>query len=222
MPGFTSLEVEEVVRESVDVVSLSLRPTDGRPLTVGLPGQFVVLRLRLEPKGSPLFRSYSLSGAGAPSSERYRISVKIDPNGVAGTYSGNRVRAGDHLDVSTPRGFVLQPGDGPVVFLSAGIGATPVLAMLHALVATASAREVWWLHGARNRQNHPSAQESRRLLQSLARGRSHILYSIPGVEDRSDKTLTALAISGWPFSSSSASRAMPTSTSAGHRASCAT
>jgi len=182
-PGFRSLEVAQIDRESIDVVSLSLRPTDGRPLTVGLPGQFVVLRLRLEPKGPPLFRSYSLSGA--PSSEQYRISVKIEPNGAAGTFLGSRIHTGDCLDVSEPRGsFVLQPGDGPVVLLSAGIGATPVLAMLHALVAIASAREVWWVHGARNRQNHPFAAESRRLLQALERGRSHILYSSPGFEDR--------------------------------------
>ncbi len=182
-PGFRPLELAQVARESVDVVSLSLQPTDGRPLTVGLPGQFVVLRLQVEPKGPPLFRSYSLSGA--PSSERYRISVKIEPNGVAGTYLGSRVRTGDRLDVSTPRGsFVLRPGGGPVVLLSAGIGATPVLAMLHALVASASAREVWWLHGARNRQSHPFAVESRRLLQALARARSHILYSRPAAEDR--------------------------------------
>jgi len=111
--------------------------------------------------------------------------VKIEPNGVAGTYLGSSVRTGDRLDVSTPRGsFVLQPGDGPVVLLSAGIGATPVLAMLHALVASASAREVWWLHGARNRQNHPFAVESRSLLQALARVRSHILYSRPNADDR--------------------------------------
>ena len=182
-PGFRSLDVVQIDRESIDVVSLSLRPTDGRPLTVGLPGQFVVLRLLLDPKGPPLFRSYSLSGA--PSSEQYRISVKIEPNGAAGTFLSNRIHTGDRLDVSAPRGsFVLQPGDRPVVLLSAGIGATPVLAMLHALVANASAREVWWVHGARNRQNHPFAAESRRLLEALGRGRSHILYSSPGVEDR--------------------------------------
>jgi ferredoxin-NADP reductase len=182
-PGFTSLEVAEVARESVDVVSLILQPTDGRPLTVGLPGQFVVLRLQLEPNGPPLFRSYSLSGA--PSSERYRIGVKLEPSGQAGTYLSSRVRAGDRVDVSAPRGsFVLQPGEGPVVLLSAGIGVTPVLAMLHALVAAASAREVWWFHGARNGRSHPFAEESRRLLQALARTRSHVLYSQPEAEDR--------------------------------------
>ena len=106
----------------------------------------------------PLFRSYSLSGP--QSTERYRISVKIEPNGAAGTYLRDHVRVGDALDVSAPRGsFILQSGERPVVLLSAGIGATPVLAMLHALAAARSTRQVFWLHGARDRQHHPFAAE---------------------------------------------------------------
>ena len=89
------------------------------------------------------------------------------------------------LDVSAPRGnFTLRPGDAPAVFLSAGIGATPVLAMLHALAAEASPREVWWLYGARRGSEHPFAQEVRTLLKALARGHSHIRYSAPDPEDR--------------------------------------
>ena len=185
-PGFRSLEVAQLERESVDVISLSLRPTDGRPLTMALPGQFVVLRLRPTPEGPPLFRSYSLSGA--PSPESYRISVKLEPYGAAGIYLGGRVREGDRLEVSEPRGsFLLRPGEGPVVLLSAGIGATPVLAMLHALAAAASTREVWWLHGARSGQQHAFAVESRRLLGALARGHGHIRYSRPEAGDEAGR-----------------------------------
>src|SRR3954463_13623046 len=145
--------------------------------------RFVVRRLHPAPDSPPLFRSYSLSGP--VSEEQYRVSVKLEPNGAAGAYLNEKVRAGGLLDVSEPRGsFVLQPGDGPVVLVSAGIGATPVLAMLHALAATASPREVWWLHGARNRKSHPFVAESRRLLATLARGRSHIRYSRPDAEDQ--------------------------------------
>ena len=92
------------------------------------------LRLRTTVGGPPVFRSYSLSGP--LSTERYRISVKVEPNGMAGTYLREHVAIGDALDVSSPRGsFVLQSGERPVVLLSAGIGATPVLAMLYALAA---------------------------------------------------------------------------------------
>src|SRR6185369_6421083 len=98
------------------------------------------------------------------STERYRISVKLEPNGAAGTFLQEHVRVGDALDVSSPRGsFILQSGDRPVVLISAGIGATPVLAMLHALAAARSPRQVLWLHAARDGQHHPFAAEVRGL-----------------------------------------------------------
>jgi ferredoxin-NADP reductase/MOSC domain-containing protein YiiM len=182
-PGFFPLEVSQIDRECVDVISLSLRSPNGRPLATPLPGQFIVLRLRPTPEGPPLYRSYSLSGP--PSSDQYRISVKIEPHGRGGAHLQSHVRAGDMLDASAPRGeFILRAGDGPVVLLSAGIGATPVLAMLHALAATASSRDIWWLYGARNRDNHPFADDMRRLLAMLARGRIHVRYSKPNPDDR--------------------------------------
>jgi MOSC domain-containing protein YiiM/ferredoxin-NADP reductase len=182
-PGFRPLRVSRIDRECVDVISLSLEPMDGGRLTTPLAGQFVVLRLRPRPDGPLLFRSYSLSGP--LSDEHYRVSVKVEPNGAAGSYLNSSVRTGDVLEVSEPRGgFTLQPGDGPVVLLSAGIGATPVLAMLHGLAENASPREVWWLHSARNGKSHSFATEVRQLLGVLARGRSHIWYSRPDADDR--------------------------------------
>src|SRR5262249_49475780 len=162
-PGFRSLAVTAIDHESADVLSLTMQSADSQSLPAALPGQYVVLRLQLTADDPPLFRSYSLSGR--PSTERYRISVKIEPHGTAGAYLREHVRVGDALDVSAPRGsFILQSGEWPVVLLSAGIGATPVLAMLHALAATRSTRPVWWLHGARDGQHHPFAVEVRRLM----------------------------------------------------------
>ena len=182
-PGFRPLRVSRIDREGEDVISLSLEPADARQLKAPLAGQFVVLRLRPKAAGPLLFRSYSLSGP--VSDERYRVSVKIEPYGAAGSYLDGSVRTGDVLDVSEPRGaFTLQPGDGPVMLLSAGIGATPMLAMLHALAGGASSREVWWLHGTRNGRSHSFAAEVRQLLEELARGRCRILYSRPDADDR--------------------------------------
>ena len=111
--------------------------------------------------------------------------MKIEPNGAAGTYVREHVRVGDALDVSAPRGsFILQPGERPVVLLSAGIGATPVLAMLHALAATHSTRQVLWLHAARDGQHHPFADEVRRLMPGLTHGRGYVCYSRPGADDK--------------------------------------
>jgi ferredoxin-NADP reductase len=181
--GFQRLVVRAIDQESADVLSLTMQTPDGRQLPNALPGQYVVLRLQRTTGDRPLFRSYSLSGP--LSTERYRISVKIEPNGVAGTHLREHVRVGDALDVSSPRGsFILQSGEGPVVLLSAGIGATPVLAMLHALAAARSTRQVLWLYAARDRQHHPFAVEVRRLMLALAHGRSHVCYSRPGSRDR--------------------------------------
>jgi len=182
-PGFRPLAVTEIVQESADVLSLTMQSRDSQPLPTALPGQYVVLRLPRATEGTALFRSYSLSGP--LSTAHYRISVKVEPNGAAGTYLRDHIRVGDSLDVSSPRGsFILQSGEGPVVLLSAGIGATPVLAMLHALAAARFPRQVLWLHTARDRQHHPFAAEVRHLMLALAHGRSHVCYSRPGSRDR--------------------------------------
>lgn len=180
--GFRPLRVSRIARESDSVFSVELVPSDNRPLAVALPGQFVVVRLRPQPEGPPLLRSYSLSGA--PGTECYRLGIKQEPRGVAGSYIATQLRLGDILEVSAPRGsFVLRSGDRPVVLLSAGIGVTPVLAMLHALAAEPSARNVVWLHGTRNGNEKPFAEEARRLLKKLPHGRSWVQYSKPRPED---------------------------------------
>jgi ferredoxin-NADP reductase/MOSC domain-containing protein YiiM/ferredoxin len=182
-PGFRRLAVTSVVRESADVLSATMQSPDGQPLPAALPGQYIVLRLQPAATGAPIFRSYSLSGP--LSAERYRISVKIEPGGVAGTWLRDRLRAGDALDVSSPRGsFILQEAERPLVLLSAGIGATPVLAMLHALAGTRSARQVLWLHAARDGEHHPFAAEVHRLMLDLPHGRSYVCYSKPASSDR--------------------------------------
>src|ERR1700733_7436522 len=135
--GFRPLRVASVDRESASVISLYLEKTDGPPLPAALPGQFLVFRLRIAANAPPLLRNYSMSGA--PGANVYRVSVKKEVNGAASSFLHNRVNSGDVLEVSAPRGaFTLRPGDAPVVLVSAGIGATPVLAMLHALAESGS------------------------------------------------------------------------------------
>ena len=182
-PGFRPLKVTAIDQESADVVSLTMQRSDGEPLPEALPGQYVVLRLRPSVRGAPLFRSYSLSGP--LSTDRYRISVKIEPNGAGGAYLRDHVRMGDVLEVSSPRGsFTLQSGDGPVALLSAGIGATPVLAMLHAMSSARSSRPVLWVHAACDGKHFPFAAEVRRLVSDLAHGRSYVSFSRPELADR--------------------------------------
>ena len=182
-PGFRPLRVTALEQESADVLSLTMQSTDGQPLPAALPGQYVVLRLQPTLGGPPVFRSYSLSSP--PSTDHYRISVKIEPKGAAGTWLRDHVHVGDVLDVSSPRGsFVLQTSERPLLLLSAGIGVTPVLAILYALASARSTRQVFWVHAARDREHHPFAAEVRRLVSALPRGRSYVCYSRPGARDK--------------------------------------
>ncbi len=200
--GLRRLRVVSIDRESTSVISVRLVPADGEPAAPALPGQFLTMRLRPDPAAPPLLRTYSLSGL--PDSESYRISVKREPHGTASGYLHTGLRIEDVIEAGAPRGsFVLRPGDGPVALISAGVGATPVLAMLHALAAKRSGRQVWWLHGARNGAEHPFDAEVRGLLTQLPDARRVVCYSHPGEGDRHfdvDGRLTAavLADAGVP------------------------
>jgi ferredoxin-NADP reductase/ferredoxin len=182
-PGFRPLRVAAKQSETTAVVSLELDADDGRALARSLPGQFVTVRLEPGTSPSPLVRSYSLSGP--PDGARYRISVKVLPDGAAGRYLHDVVDVGDRVDVAAPRGhFTLDDGTRPVALVSAGVGVTPVLAMLHALSAGRATREVWWFHGAPNRAQHVFAQEASALLASLPRAHGRVWYSRPDPGDR--------------------------------------
>ena len=130
-----------------------------------------------------MLRNYSLSGP--PDAGYYRITVEREHDGAASVYLHTRLAVGQQLDIAAARGtFILDRTDDPVLLISAGIGATPVLAMLHALAEEHSDREIWWLHGARSSRDHSFAAEARTLLASLPHVRSHVCYSHPGPNDR--------------------------------------
>jgi ferredoxin-NADP reductase/MOSC domain-containing protein YiiM/ferredoxin len=174
--GFRPLRVAEIRRESTSVSSFLLEPSSEGGSPLAAPGQYLTVRLRPNPDEPPLVRSYSLSDV--PNERGYRISVKRE--GIGSAYLHEHVKVGDLLDVAAPRGtFVLRPGTRPVVLISAGVGATPVLAMLHALVNERTARPVWWLHGARSREEHAFASEANALLAALPESHRLIAYSRP-------------------------------------------
>jgi ferredoxin-NADP reductase/MOSC domain-containing protein YiiM len=182
-PGFRQMRVAQIRKESDSVTSFVLAPVDGQPLPAFQAGQFIVLRLLVDPKKAPVLRSYSLSDL--PAADHLRISVKRESNGIGSSFLNDHTQQGDVLDVSAPRGsFTLRSGGNPVVLLSAGVGATPVMSILHALAAEKSQREIWWIYGARNGAEHPFAEESRSLLKQLSGGRSFIVYSKPAAADQ--------------------------------------
>ena len=189
--GFRPLRVAEVHRESEGVCSFLLESEDRSPLPAPLPGQFLVFKLNLDNHSAPVMRSYSMSGP--PGAGTYRISVKR-ADGEGSRFFHDHIHAGDLLQVSAPRGnFTLAADNKPVVMLSAGIGATPVLSMLHSLAIGSAGlrREIWWCYGARNGREHPFAAEVRGLLADLPHSHSFIAYSNPEAEDQRGKDYDA-------------------------------
>ena len=181
-PGFRPLQVTAIERESESAISIRLETPDGEPLPPRRPGQYLTMRLHLDGEQTSVLRNYSLSGP--PDAGYYRITVKSERDGAVSGYLHSRLTVGDVLDIAAARGtFILDRTQAPVLLISAGIGATPVLAMLHALAEEHSDREIWWLHGARSSRDHSFAAEARALLESLPNVRSRVFYSAPDPAD---------------------------------------
>jgi ferredoxin-NADP reductase/MOSC domain-containing protein YiiM len=189
--GFRTLVVADAVEESADIVSYYLSAGDGQALPLAHPGQY--LTVRVPAAGDPVpVRTYSLAGSGGPSAGRttYRIGVKREPRGRVSSYLHDHLRRGDRIEVAAPRGdFVLDGGNGPVLLVSAGIGVTPVLGMLHELAASGSTRATWWLHTTHDAQTYAFADEVADLVGSMSSARSHVYFTAgthplpPGVVD---------------------------------------
>jgi ferredoxin-NADP reductase/MOSC domain-containing protein YiiM/ferredoxin len=182
--GFRPLVTVASREESADVRSFEFAAEDGLPLPPALPGQHIVVRIQPNPDAPAVTRNYSL--CGPPGSPNYRIGVKNE-HGLASGFLHQSVRAGSHVEVSAPRGsFTLVDGVTPVVLLSAGVGVTPMLAMLHGAAAmdAVTPRQIRWLHSARDRAHHSFAQEAYDLLAALSASQRCVVYSRPAPGDR--------------------------------------
>jgi ferredoxin-NADP reductase/MOSC domain-containing protein YiiM len=176
--GFRPLRVTATQRESTNVLSIELEFVDRTPLPTPLAGQYLTIRIPDAGDPAPM-RSYSLSGdrfAGC-----YRISVKREDHGVVSQWIHANIRPGSVVEAAAPRGeFYLTDGNGPVVLISAGIGATPVLAMLHALATAKTRRQVRWLHTTRSAETHAFTPEVTNLIESLPNARQDVFYTGAG------------------------------------------
>ncbi|MDQ1042544.1 globin domain-containing protein [Streptomyces sp. V4I2] len=177
------MEIAERRQETSDVVSLLLRPADGCPAAPFRPGQYVSVQVEL-PDGARQIRQYSLSSA--PGRQNWRISVKrvrdeARPDGEVSTWLHEHAQPGDTLTVSAPFGdLVLPAGDGPLLLASAGIGNTPMLAMLDHLASTGSTRPVITIHADRSPADHAHRAEQLGLVRALPNARHHLWYEVPG------------------------------------------
>jgi ferredoxin-NADP reductase/MOSC domain-containing protein YiiM len=182
-PGFRQLKVTAIRDESRHVRSVLLADPAETGLPKWLAGQSIVVRVPTDPAAAPQVRNYSLSNE--PGSAQYRIGIKREPFGTVSAYIHDHVEVGDLIEVAAPRGsFFLDEDPHPVVLISAGVGVTPVLSMLHSVVACAPGRPVWWLHSARNGTEQAFASEVVGLLNQLPHSQSRIFYSSPDPADR--------------------------------------
>ncbi|MFD0782507.1 2Fe-2S iron-sulfur cluster-binding protein, partial [Micromonospora azadirachtae] len=188
--GFRPLTVAGIHRESATIVSFRLAAPDGTVLPPALPGQYLTVRVAGAADPAPV-RSYSLSSA--PGEPAYRISVKRE--GLVSRYLHEHLALGDTLQVAAPRGsFVLAADDRPVLLVSAGVGVTPVLAMLHRLAVERTRREVWWLHAAHDAEEQAFDAETRELLAVLPKARAEIYLS--GTRRLTSERLAELGLPG--------------------------
>lgn len=184
--GWRSFRVEKRDKESDLVDSFYLVPTDGQPLPAFHPGQYVSVRVKVPSLDNVLqCRQYSISEA--PRADRYRISVKRelpregaahDPAGLVSNLLHDNYKPGDVVELSFPRGdFTVDVGDAskadvPLVLMSAGVGVTPQMSILDAVLSPESkvvSRPIHWIHAARNSDEVPFGQHVR----TVAEGREN-------------------------------------------------
>jgi ferredoxin-NADP reductase/DMSO/TMAO reductase YedYZ heme-binding membrane subunit len=186
--GSRQFALEKRVPESTTITSFYLRAEDGRPLPPYRPGQFLTIELRIPRQLQPVVRTYTLSDA--PNGGYLRISVKREqpsdqPPGLVSNWLHDHFKPGDKLLAKAPTGqfFLKTRSDRPVVLISAGVGITPMIAMLNTLAARRVKQPVFFFHGARNRREHAFAEHVRSLASLNENIRVHIAYSQPSEED---------------------------------------
>ena len=177
-----SLRLIDKVLESDDVTSFVFEARDGGPLAAFEPGQHLPIELSVPGLNEPVRRTYSLSSA--PGDDRYRISVKREPRGLVSRHLHDHIEPGAIIESRHPAGdFMMTCNVCPLVLVSAGVGVTPMISILHTVASKNSGQPVWFVHGARDGQHHPLAGEVRDLAEDHPNINLHVAYSRPGCGD---------------------------------------
>ncbi|WIY00754.1 globin domain-containing protein [Amycolatopsis mongoliensis] len=158
--------------EAVDAVSFTLVPDGGAAVPDFAPGQYVSVAVDL-PGGRRQLRQYSLSHG--PGRGSLRITVRRvrgrdgAPDGAVSHHLHDHVTEDQTLLLGPPAGeTTLAPGDGPVLLVSAGIGITPMAAMLDHLARTQPTRRIVLAHADRSPAHHALRRECAQTAMGLA------------------------------------------------------
>ena len=187
--GWRKFRLESKVEEVPGCHSLTFVPHDGKPVPSFRPGQFVTFSLRLPGETKPVVRCYSLSDSPQ---NKYRCTIKkvapaADglPPGRVSAYFNDGIKLGDIVDVKAPAGkfFLDMSNDDPVVLIAGGVGITPMISMINAVIETNSRRMVYMFCGFRNRKDHLFYDHLRRSVDQNPHLHLHVSYSRPTVAD---------------------------------------
>lgn len=188
--GWRPFVVERRIVESEEITSFYLRPTDKGAVADFTPGQYISVRLFLPELNLLQPRQYSLSAA--PNGQTYRISVKKetsahpDMDGMISNHIHSHLFEGGLIDVSSPAGtFVLQENSKPVVFISGGVGQTPLVSMMESLVSMQNRKEALWIHGCRGQEVHAFRHAHEDWERTHGNFKKHIFYD--KVEQHNEK-----------------------------------
>lgn len=168
-------ETDEVVRIVVE--------SDGGPVHPSLPGQYVTVQMpTLDGLRQP--RQYSLTRADDGKHRHFAVKKVQEagkPDGEVSTLIHRALRPGDEITLSAPFGdVVLAPGDGPLVFASAGIGVAPFAGMINHLASEGSQRQVLFLHAGTSPESFALRGQVEEDLAALPNSSLHAWYEKPG------------------------------------------
>ncbi len=181
--GTRAFRISAIQPQSEVIKSFTLTPVDGKPVADFQPGQYLGVHVQGPDFANHEIRQYSLTHA--PNGRDYRIAVKHEAQGTVSGWLHAKAQVGDVINLAAPAGdFFLQADAAtPVTLISAGVGLTPMLAMLHALAKQQHQAPVSWLHAAENGARHAFADEVAQTGAQLAHFSSHVWYSNPRAED---------------------------------------
>ncbi len=178
-----AFRIAEITPQSEVIKSFLLSPIDGQPVADYRAGQYLGVWLRNKRFANQEIRQYSLTRA--PNGKNYRIAVRHEPGGTVSGWLHQHARVGDDVRLAAPAGdfFLTVKPATPVTLLSAGVGQTPMLAMLDVLTTQNHPAHVQWFHAADNGRRHAFCEEVAASGGRLTHFSQHIWYKTPLPQD---------------------------------------
>ena len=176
---------KEYENQNLDICSFYLQPTDGKSITPYRPGQHIVVSVQPNELDDPLIRCYSLSDS-PNNNNYYRITVrKVPGEGSCSTALHETIRPGDTINIQAPNGgfFLDTESTQPIVMLAGGIGITPFLSMVEAVIDRGIQRDIWLFYGTRNKKDHVMYENLKAIETNHPYIKVRVCYSEPGPDD---------------------------------------